>query len=47
MARIRAVIMLTKAMSVAVKAGEHRGMELLRAPYTRDWIKLRMRTNRT
>jgi hypothetical protein len=32
MARIRAVITLTKAMSVAVKAREPRGMELLRAP---------------
>jgi hypothetical protein len=47
MARIRAVSELTKAMSVAVKTREPKGMELLRAPYTRNWIKLRVRTAST
>jgi hypothetical protein len=47
MARIRAVIILTKAIAIAVKAREPRGMEFLRAPYARDWIKLRMRTAMT
>jgi hypothetical protein len=47
MARIKAVIILTKAIAIAVEAREPRGMELLRTPYAKNWIKLRMRTART
>jgi hypothetical protein len=47
MARIKAVIILTKAIAIAVEAREPRRMELLRAPYAKDWIKLRMKTAKT